>query len=506
VALRARVCGLPLALSVNERLPDATPPAVGVKVTATVQEPDAATGLDVEQVVPEAAIANGPETPIALKVRLALPVFVSVTVCAGLVVPTVSEGKVGGAGKLTTGPVPVPLKLTVCGLLPALSVNERLPEFVPTAVGVKVTVTAHEPDAATGLEVEQVVPEAAIAKGPVVPVAVNVRLALPVFVSVTVCDGLVVPTGSDGKVGGAGKPTMGPVPVPLKLNVCGLLLALSVNERLPETAPIAVGVNVTATVQEPEAGTRLEVEQVVPEVVIAKGPVVLIAVNVRLALPVFVTVTVCDGLVAPTGSDGKVSGADRLTTGPVPVPVKVTVCGLLPALSANERLPEFVPRAVGVKVTATVQEPEAATGLEVEHVVPEMAIAKGPVVLIAVNVRLALPVLVTVTFCAGLVVPTGSDGKVGGADRLTTGALVVPVPPKLNVCGLLLALSVSERLPEAAPTVVGVNVTATVQEPEAATGLEVEHVVPEVAIAKGPVVLIAVNVRLAFPVLATVTV
>ncbi len=81
VALRASVCGLPPALSVNESVPVAGPPAVGVKVTATMQDPDTATGLEVEHVVPDVAMAKGPETATgAVKVRLALPVLVTVTV------------------------------------------------------------------------------------------------------------------------------------------------------------------------------------------------------------------------------------------------------------------------------------------------------------------------------------------------------------------------------------------------------------------------------------------
>lgn len=80
VPLRVTVCGLLAALSLKVRLPDTAPPAVGVKVTATVQVPAAATGLDAEQVVPELATANGPEALIALKVRLALPTLVTVMV------------------------------------------------------------------------------------------------------------------------------------------------------------------------------------------------------------------------------------------------------------------------------------------------------------------------------------------------------------------------------------------------------------------------------------------
>ena len=98
---------------------------------------------------------------------------------------------------------------------------------------------------------------------------------------------------------------------------------MSVNAKLPVFVPIDVGVNVSATVQVPDAATGLEVEQVVPEVAMAKGPMVVIPVKVRLALPVFVTVTDCAGLAVPTGSDGKVGAADKLTTAPVPVPVKV---------------------------------------------------------------------------------------------------------------------------------------------------------------------------------------
>ena len=91
----------------------------------------------------------------------------------------------------------------------------------------------------------------------------------------------------------------------------------------------------------------------------------------------------------------------------------------------------MVPTEVGVKVSATVQVPDAATGLEVEQVVPVVAMAKGPVVAIEVKVRLAFPLLVTVTGSWGLAVPTGSDGNVGAADKLTTAPN--PIPLKLRV-------------------------------------------------------------------------
>lgn len=75
-------------MSLNERLPDAPPPAVGVNVTATVQVAAAATGFEVEQVVPALATAKGPVAAMELRVRVAFPVLVRVTVCELLVLPT----------------------------------------------------------------------------------------------------------------------------------------------------------------------------------------------------------------------------------------------------------------------------------------------------------------------------------------------------------------------------------------------------------------------------------
>ena len=40
-------------------------------------------------------------------------------------------------------PVPVPLRLTICGLLGSLSLMVRVPVLFPAAVGLKVTVTKH---------------------------------------------------------------------------------------------------------------------------------------------------------------------------------------------------------------------------------------------------------------------------------------------------------------------------------------------------------------------------
>ena len=89
--------------------------------------------------------------------------------------------------------VPVPLKLTVWGLVLALSVSVRLPERLPVTVGVNVTlITQLPPLAATGVLVLQVVP-LAVAKSPVTPMLVKIKDSLPLLVTVTVSAELVVP-------------------------------------------------------------------------------------------------------------------------------------------------------------------------------------------------------------------------------------------------------------------------------------------------------------------------
>ena len=84
--------------------------------------------------------------------------------------------------------------------------------------------------------------------------------------------------------------------------------------------------------------------------------------------------------------------------------------------------------------------------------------------------NVALPVLLRVTVCDALVLPTawGATNVTLAGERLAMGA-VTPVPVSEIVCGLLEALSVKLTEPSALPAVVGVNVTLRVQIPPAAT-------------------------------------
>ena len=85
----------------------------------------------------------------------------------------------------------------------------------------------------------------------------------------------------------------------------------------------------------------------------------------------------------------------------MPVPVRLTVCGLPAALSVMVTAPVRVPVAVGLNVTLIVQLEPA------ESEVPQVVVdAKSPLVTMLVMLNNALPVFLRVTFFAPLVVFT----------------------------------------------------------------------------------------------------
>jgi hypothetical protein len=98
----------------------------------------------------------------------------------------------------------------------------------------------------------------------------------------------VAPTGCAGKVNEAGERLTTAVlaPVPVRLTVCVAGLALSVMVTAPVLVPVAVGLKVTRRVQLAPAAT-LEPQVWVWE----KSPLALMLVIVRLAFPVFLSVT-----------------------------------------------------------------------------------------------------------------------------------------------------------------------------------------------------------------------
>ena len=274
------VCGLPEALSTKVRVPFLVPDAVGVKVTLMVQDDDAA------NVAPQVVVLEkSPAVVIEVILRVAFPVFWRLTDCEAELVPTVWLANVKLLGEIVAmgavGAVPVPDKGMLCGLPEALSTKVRVPERAPVAVGVKLTLIVQDADAAN------VAPQVDdMEKSPLGVIDVMLSVAFPVFCRVTGCEELVVPTvvlpnvkllGLIVAIGAAGA-----VPVPVKETVWGLPEALSVNDSVPDLAPVAVGVNVTVTVQVAFAA------KVAPQVVVrAKSPVAVIEVIFKVVLPVF---------------------------------------------------------------------------------------------------------------------------------------------------------------------------------------------------------------------------
>jgi hypothetical protein len=176
----------------------------------------------------------------------------------------------------------------------------------------------------------------------------------------------------------------------------------SLTEIFADRKPPAAGVNVTFTVQ------LAPTAKVPPQLLVwpKSGPFVPAMpteLNVRLALPVLTSWTATGELeVVPTSCgrnvylDGKAVKKGPLT----PVPVRGTISGLVRVLSVMVRVAVCALAADGESFTLTVQ---FAPGCRV----PQLFVAvKGPLATAPVIENGTFVALLTVIFCAGLVVPT----------------------------------------------------------------------------------------------------
>jgi len=115
------------------------PLAVGLNVTLIVQLAPAAS-VDLQVVADWAkSWAFVPLNVFPDMVNAVGSWFFTVTTLAGLVVPTFCEAKVSLEGVTVTGAIPVPVKLTLWGLLVAESVIMSVALFAPVVTGAKVT-------------------------------------------------------------------------------------------------------------------------------------------------------------------------------------------------------------------------------------------------------------------------------------------------------------------------------------------------------------------------------
>ena len=162
-----------------------------------------------------------------------------------------------------------------------------------------------------------------------------------------------MPTSCEANVKDEGERlAAGAVPVPERLTVWVVGLALSVTVRVPVEVPVVRGEKTTLIVQE-----LFEVRPEPQVFVWENAPVIVMPVIASVALPVFVRVTVWGLLLVPTSCEANVKEVGkRLAAGAVPVPERLTVWVVGSALSVTVRTPLEVPVVLGEKTTLTVQE------------------------------------------------------------------------------------------------------------------------------------------------------
>ena len=439
------------------------------------------------------SVAAVPVSVRPVKVRAAAPLLLTVTVCAALVLPSVCDEKLKVAALSEIAgcavAVPVPLSVTLLGEPVALWVIDRLALRAPLTVGVKASFTTHDALAATLPPAVQVVPVAiwnSPACAPESARALMVSGALPLLLTVTVCAVEVVAMVwvKLSVVGDTPITGLSATPVPESAVLLWAPLASCVTSRLALRAPAADGVKPMITVQLPAATTEPPAVQVPPLMVNSVLPVPSVP-SVRVAVPVFDKVAVCAVLAVPTltlpNASELVSDA-RGAAAAVAVALRLTLPGLPAALCVIESCPVRAPvvPAAGLKATETVQFAPAATLPPAAQVPP--ATMKSAVLLnvIADSASAAVPVLLTVTFCAALVAPMAVDANVSVAGvMLATGAgVTVPEPVPLNamVIGVSVVAWVRLSVPVRAPAAVGVNDTITLQ--VVPTGTAVPQVPP----------------------------
>jgi len=255
-----------------------------------------------------------------------------------------------------------------------------------------------------------------------------VSAPLPVFVKVTVCEALVVPTAwvpydkLVAESATAGTPTS---PVPLSVIVCGDPAASSVMVMAAVSGPVVVGSKCPRIMQFAPAARAVPQSFANPNEE-AFVPVTAMLPKVSVPLPVFVKVTVCEALGVPIAwvpYDRLVAESDIAGLPTVPVPLREIVCGDPVALSVMVTAAVIAPVDVGAKCPWMEQLAPAAMAVPQLLANPnEEAFAPVSVMLPTDNAK--PPVLVKVTVCDVLDAPTETEPKPRlVADRDTAGGV-----------------------------------------------------------------------------------
>jgi len=142
-------------------------------------------------------------------------------------------------------------------------------------------------------------------------------------------------------------------PVPLRVTCCGLLVALSVKLRVPDRAPVVVGLNLMEAVQLLFAANFFGL---IGQADVTVKSLRLLA-TLEMVTPVvrlLVSVTVCAALEVPTFWLPNKSAEGLAATGRTPVPVRLTV-GTAVELLSTVKVVSKLPVTDGLNETEIVQ-------------------------------------------------------------------------------------------------------------------------------------------------------
>src|SRR4051795_5888664 len=379
------------------------------------------------------------------------------------------------------GTTPLPVRLTLCVPFPALSVNVSDAVFAPVVPGLNVTSTLQLAPAGTVVRQALAGMPKSAAFPPVSATLPITRFSFPLFVTVTVCGVLAVFTATSPKASvPADRVAVGCAPVPVSATVC--VEALPPESSLKVSVALltvgALGLNVTDVLQVALAA-RVPVQAFGPTLksaaFVPANATGVVASKFSVAAPVFFTVTVCGALVVPTCCGANVSvDALRLALdagGAAPLPVSATFTES-PVVLESDRVPVAPPTTVGSNVTDTVQVPSCARVAPSQVLVLPATTEKGPVAVAEPSVSALAPRLVTVTFCATLVVPVGSSPNARLVGVATSGPASLPATVNRSVDATTLpaeSLIVKTLVSNGLPTTF-IGVTASPMKPVFGTG------------------------------------
>ena len=320
-----------------------------------------------------------------------------------LVVPTACPENVRLVGAKVTGTAPVPDTAAICGLPGPLVAIATDPLTAPVSEGVKVTDKVQLADFARAPPHGEL-PLPTAVKFALAPMLLMVTVPVPLFVTVIVLAALVAPTPVDEKVNEVGlnfNGTVGPpVAAPLNPTVSVLKALLVVTSSAPLMVPLYWGVNVTTMVQ--VAPPARELPQLPP---VTEKSALAVELRVIAVVCMLVRVTVADD-VEPTAALGNVRLVGLTVIGASPVPVSLTSCGLVPALSLKVNAPVIAPTPLGLNVTFTVQLLFAASEL-----LQLFVSLKSPLATIEPMESGPEPEFVSFTALEALVVPAATFAK-----------------------------------------------------------------------------------------------